>query len=462
MRFSRSGVWRLLTLAIVLAAALAFGCGDDDDDDNGDDDDDDNDDNDNDDNDDLPCDEARRPIVYAHGYIDSGDTFANSAMRFASNGYCADRIFAFDWNSLSFDFDAHIQGLALFIDSVLGDTGAQQVDLVGHSMGSGLAAAYLNRGNNALKVAHYAHIAGLDMDTLPGGVPTMTISSKDDPIAGPSEITGAENVKLEGADHLQTVTTAESFENLFRFFNDGEIPATGQIVPDDEVSLLGRIVTLGDNLIRPGYQVNVYPYDPIQGARKTTTPVATFVGDEGGYFGPFDAEPDVHYEFEVLPNSEDQIPVHYYRQPQPRTNRLFYLRTMPEKTTAFGAFFWLYVPFGDDHAVFVSFTANQSTISGRDELFVDGIELSTPEMATRAMSTIAIFMFDLNRDEQSQMAPADGLVGFILKNLPFLQTFDYWVPSKPATTVEFEFNNQRISVPNLPSKTGGVALAVFD
>ena len=47
-----------------------------------------------------PCSDGRRPVVMAHGFLASGDTWATQAQRFASNGYCPDSVFAFDYNTL--------------------------------------------------------------------------------------------------------------------------------------------------------------------------------------------------------------------------------------------------------------------------------------------------------------------------------------------------------------------------
>jgi hypothetical protein len=48
----------------------------------------------------TPCDKNQLPIVMAHGLLASGDTYANQFMRFTANGFCAERLFVFDWNTL--------------------------------------------------------------------------------------------------------------------------------------------------------------------------------------------------------------------------------------------------------------------------------------------------------------------------------------------------------------------------
>ena len=102
----------------------------------------------------LPeCDEDRRPIVMVHGFLAAGDTYANHAMRFTSNGYCVSHLFVFDWNTLNRRTD-HTANLDAFIDWVLAATGAEQVDLAGHSAGGALSYEYLEEEPRAAKVAH--------------------------------------------------------------------------------------------------------------------------------------------------------------------------------------------------------------------------------------------------------------------------------------------------------------------
>ena len=101
--------------------------------------------------------------MFLHGFLGSGDTWTNHAMRLSSNGYCDEHIVAFDWNTLDQAESAgadRVVELDARINQVLSLTGASQVDLVGHSAGGGLSYSYLEDADRAAKVAHYVH--GLD------------------------------------------------------------------------------------------------------------------------------------------------------------------------------------------------------------------------------------------------------------------------------------------------------------
>ncbi|MFN5135810.1 MAG: esterase/lipase family protein, partial [Chitinophagaceae bacterium] len=52
-------------------------------------------------NNDKECDASKRPIVFVHGFLGSGDNWATQMQRFSSNGYCNQRMFVFDWNSIA-------------------------------------------------------------------------------------------------------------------------------------------------------------------------------------------------------------------------------------------------------------------------------------------------------------------------------------------------------------------------
>jgi Lipase C-terminal domain/Lipase (class 2) len=464
MKLSQIAVFLLLILLVLAFAVVSCGDDDDDDDDSGDDDDgadDDDDAADDDDNDDdtsgPSCDETKLPIVYVHGMIDAGDNFALPAMRFASNGYCMGRIFAFDWNTVSLDNEVQIQNLTAFINQVLETTGEAQIDLIGHSAGGGISVTYLEQKANSDKIAHYIHAASFDASGLPGGVPTLTLSSADDAIAGLCNIPGAQNVELIGADHVQVVTSVESFEQMYAFFNNGQSPVTTEIVPETEVSISGKILSLGENIPSTGYQVEIYEVDPANGERYSETPDFTLTPDTTGTFGPVDVDPGAYYELYGIPDSPDLIPVHYYRQPFVRSNNLVYMRSFPGAGSLVGLFLRT-IPYDDDYAVPITFTANQAVVYGRDTLEVDGYDLSTPEMISAEQSTIAIFFYDGNDNQTTDAGPVGGLID----SMPFLTAYDLVIPSSPDRSIPLELNGVTMNVPNRGSKTDGVVIAVFD
>ncbi|MFM9020889.1 MAG: esterase/lipase family protein, partial [Sediminibacterium sp.] len=135
------------------------------------------------------CDTSLRPVVFIHGFLASGDTWSNAVHYFRQTGYCADRLYAFDWNSIAGSGKKTEQQLAQFIDRVLTTTGAKQVDLVGHSAGGGLARNFLKDSQQVSKVAHYVHIGSKKWTGSYDWFPNdrcLTIFSSGDKVAGNS------------------------------------------------------------------------------------------------------------------------------------------------------------------------------------------------------------------------------------------------------------------------------------
>jgi hypothetical protein len=410
----------------------------------------------------FQCDSTHRPVVMVHGFLASGDTYSLQYQRFTTNGYCGQRIFVFDWNTLAQGAD-NTGALDAFIDAVLAETGADRVDLAGHSAGSGLCYNYLSTAARAAKVAHYAHLAGNPPAGAAGPngeIPTVNIYSNADLIVTGGDAPGCTNINLVTADHYQVATSAETFRQLFRLFNDGEEPLTTEILPEAPhvlprgfLSVSGRAVTLGENTPVNGGLVEVYEVDPATGGRLRGTPDATFTTSANGSWGPFRANARSTYEFRLSPGGGAR-PVIYYRERFKRSNELVYLRSFP--TTGLGALLLSSLPSDDNQSVVAVFASSQAVIDGRDELFVDNLELSTPDFADADKSAIAFFCYD-NGNGTTEATPV-GLFG----NFPFLSGVDVFIPTAPAASVHLRMNGRSLMVPNRRSASEGVIVAVFD
>jgi hypothetical protein len=400
------------------------------------------------------CDDTRTPVVFVHGFLASGDTWSTQIQRFASNGLCKERFFAFDWNSLSAGNADML--LDLFIDSVRAVTDADQVHLVGHSAGGGRGYAYLSDPLRAEKVKSYVHIGSNPQNgpAGPGGaVPTLNIYSTGDKIVTGNDIPGAANVQFQDLDHYQVATSAATFAEMYSFFY-GETPMTTSIVATSTILISGKCLTLGENRPTSGASIEVFAVDATGDAIEPA--LATFAVGSNGFWGPLEVQPEQHYLFKVSAGSPGFRRVIYYYQPFVRDNDMVYLRTFPPPLSLAGILLSA-IPNNDNLSVVSIFTSTQAVLHGRDQLSLDGIDLATPALASESASMIALFCYDNGADGQGNGEPIANYLAF-----PFLQGADLPLVPQPEQTYLLQFNGSSMPVRNWRSQSDGVVIAVFN
>ena len=412
------------------------------------------------------CDASKLPIVFVHGFLGSGDNWATQMQRFSSNGYCHQRMFVFDWNTINRS-KATDSLLDIFIDNVLAKTKAKQVELVGHSAGGGLCYNYLNDSVHALKVGHYVHIGSNKMNAAAGKnaqVPTMNIFSKGDYVVrNGGEIPGAVNVTLLKADHMQVATIEETFIYLYKFFNNSQSPKTTAIISPDNpyssVGLSGKGLTLGENIPLSLDSFNVYLFDPLTGKRnlieRNKSSKGAYTGwtkfSDDGSFG-FNISTRSYFEFEVRPKNGRTI--YYFFEPLKRTNKAVYLRVFPSSGMIAGVL--NLIPSDSSQTVLVIFSSNNAIIAGRDTLAIDSIPLSTQTLAPASKTMIATFLFD---DKSDGVSSYNAIKTFA--SLPFLGSADIRIPADKYGTMRIYYNGRTMVLPRRPS-SDGVLIAVFE
>lgn len=406
------------------------------------------------------CDDSKTPVIMLHGFLGSGDTYSNFFQLFEANTYCADALYVMDRNTLDFDTD-FIPELDAFIDDILLKTGAEKVNLIGHSAGGGLAYEYLNVEIRAQKVSHYAHVGSYNNEQPAGPngeVPTINIFSDADKIVAGQDITGATNVNLIIADHYQVATSTEAFQFIYGFFNNDELPQNLKpAIVQENVELAGKVLALGENKAINGASIAIYELEATTGIRLNATPTIKTNSDINGEWSNVNLQPNVAYEFFVENTADENFtPLHYYFEGFSSNNSLIYLRTIPPAGSVAGGFLAT-LPKDDGQAVTAIFTATQAIISERDELFINGIELSTAALSSAEQSTIAMFLYDdFDNETTGKLHPG------LLANTPFLNAVDLFMEPAADKFSTITFNGDKLSVPHWPSKSDGFSIVVFD
>jgi hypothetical protein len=377
-----------------------------------------------------------RPIVFVHGYTGSAQQFEWQAMRFSSNGYPQQYLNAFEYDSVKYRTDPPpyvfqnqvYAALDQFIDSVLQKTGADKVELLGHSQGTTVSIAYLNSSPvRAAKVAHYVNLDGRTATSLPGGVPTLAIYGGFGmcvPINGQAcVITGATNVVVPKQPHNETCTSPESFAYMYKFFT-GSDPKSTSVLPyrDGHIILAGRAVLFPQNTGVAGATVEIYELNVETGARKHKNPEEIYSIDATGNFGPFKAKAGAYYEINIARLGGNH---HFYIEPRKRSDYFIRLNTSP-----LGHGIGDLMTRNPDQTNLI-ITRNREWLGDQsdgfnDILAINGINIVNAGNAPRPHMLVAYFVYDLGSDHITNLTrPITDFPALL--NTTFLSTVDLYL-----------------------------------
>jgi hypothetical protein len=148
------------------------------------------------------------------------------------------------------------------------------------------------------------------------------------------ELKGAQNLVMARLDHRETSYSPAAFEATYRFIT-GRSPQTLKIQPEGNLVLDGMVTGMGvrsesrdsgnfsNNLPIPGARVEVYAVHYDTGLRVGEPVYSRSLGLDGRW-GPFDAKPNVPYEFVV--RAPGYAITHIYRSGFTRSSTLVHLK----------------------------------------------------------------------------------------------------------------------------------------
>ncbi|MEU4623930.1 alpha/beta hydrolase [Actinoplanes sp. NPDC023801] len=362
-----------------------------------------------------------RPAIFVHGSAGSAMQFRVQAKRLASNGYPAGTVEAHEYDSPN--IVAILQqvwaGLDARIERLLALTGSDQVDLLAHSLGTYVTQGYLNSSpERAARVAHYVNLDGRPATALPGGVPTLAIWGEGDPAR---TVTGATNVYFPAQSHTQTVSSPESFREIFRFLA-GREPHTTEVRLARVAYVSGRAVLFPSNAGVTGADLEIYRVSPRTGHRRGR-PIRTTVGADGA-FGPVALAPHERYEFALL--RDGQSAHHFYFEPFRRSDSFVRLLTSRPGEGLGGL-----VDTGDRHTA-LTFQRQKEWWGGEgDHLWINGQDILNPATAPHNRRVIGVFAFDDDVDGVSDLSAP--LPEFIAQT--FISGVDLFIPASDRGSV---------------------------
>jgi pimeloyl-ACP methyl ester carboxylesterase len=355
-----------------------------------------------------------RPIIFIHGGGGSAAQFEAQAQRFTSNGYPENYIATYEWdtrNGLNIpDFEPIFKDIDKLIDALRQETGADKVELTGHSMGGGVTFRYLaSSPERANKVAHYVTFEGAVGAVKTFDVPMMCIWGENYKTIN---YPGAINVINYGQTHTQSAVSAETFLAMYRFFN-GVDPVTANIVaePRGQIRLSGRALIYRQNAPVVGSTVEIYKVDGYTGFRFQKKPEEIYPIDETGNWGPFKAKGGEYYEFVIVREGENQNH-HFYYEPFIRSDHFIRLITSTEPDGGSTAFMER-----SDHHTNLVVTKGEEFLGAQslnDVLLIDGVNVVTPVTVPGTGAPVnminALYIYDKGTDGISNIVISPGLI----------------------------------------------------
>lgn len=393
---------------------------------------------------------APLPVIFVHGQSGSAQQWETNALRMASNGFPANRIFSVEYDTLDTSTNDHaIAALEAKVARVKQKFGVAKVNLLGHSRGTLVSQSFLAKPENAANINKYVNYDGRTADALPGGVPTLAVWAENlsDPV-DERVIVGAENVRFPAYSHTEVVNSPESFKATYKFLL-GKNPKTLKVVPEapNKVTVAGRALNFPTNTGIDGGTLKVFRINPKSGQRISRV-IYTKALDEFGNFGPFKVNGKARYEFAV--QRPGTTTLHNYPEAFERDNYQYrvliapllapYLDTSPNHTNV-------------SVTRMKEFRGDETGAGANDRLFLNGTNVINAETAKHARRTLAVF----NIDRGSDGVTDTGASLFPFNALSFLTGVDIYLPAsadhsgKIKVTERMRDSNGHFKVTNIPN-----------
>jgi hypothetical protein len=404
----------------------------------------------------------RRPVLFVHGFESAGSNFASQAMRLESNGYPSSWVEEIDYDSTAAvgnktEVDKQIEEA---IAALKQRSGKSQVDVVGHSEGTSVMYSYLTEGQQAAQrrasVARYVNLDGQEKNP---GVPTLAVWAGrcgDATCSKPERhMEGAENVTIPNQTHVQTSTSSQTFEQIYKFFR-GVLPAHDIVRQRGKILLAGKALEFPQNTGLIGDTVQIWPINS-KGARSTATPLASIEITDGstggGAWGPVAAKAGQRYEFAIVQPSRT---IHVYIEPFVRSDyAIRLLGSVPiENYTGKNP--------GSSGAVMIRYKEYWGNQSGEnDELLINGLNICTAKLCPWEKEVNAFFAFNWEGKPETTLNEDP-----VLSKPPFLQGAQVYIPGStpPNATVSYRLNSRggggvrTLNAPNWEGTTNQVEI----
>jgi pimeloyl-ACP methyl ester carboxylesterase len=409
------------------------------------------------------------PVLFVHGTSGSASQFESQAQRFLANGYPKSYLAVFEYDTgpfaaafsdvaaitkLLYDADFHAR-INAKIDQLLTDSGAEKVNLIGHSLGTLVCNAFMKTDNNAQRIARYVNVDGTDGQGT--GTPFANVETLALWGMGNDDTNALGETATDDHDptqsHIEVCTSATSFAKIYQFFND-KAPATTEIpkATGETVTIAGKANIFPENVGANGMTLNIYEVDPNTGFRVSASPIddGWDISDNGDW-GPLEVKKGAAYEF-VLEHDTVADATHiFYREPFYADDYFVRLNTARP-----GEGLSAKLTHSADHTVMTIARDREmwgDQGDGNDLLLVNGEQVLTEEAAAQSRRLSSLFLSDENGSKSSDFTTIASV-----NEESFISGIDFYIEAASPpdqTTVSLELTprggngaKQTINVPN--------------
>ncbi|GAA6134259.1 alpha/beta fold hydrolase [Oceaniserpentilla sp. 4NH20-0058] len=432
--------------------------------------------------------EGPLPVLFIHGTSGSASQFQSQAQRFLANGYSKELLYAWEYDSgpladasvnldsseyLTFLFDTTTgeggfnDQIETQIDEILEATGASQINLMGHSLGTIVSHMFLSRANQEGRVYKYVNLDGYngrDSASPFGGIETLALWARaNSDTALVDEANGVDDYDLNQA-HIEIATSATSFAKIYEFFN-GVAPETTDILDaeTETVTIAGKANIFPDNVGAEDTTLFIYEINADTAARISQTPINTdgFGISSDGSWGPVEISKGAAFEFVLEHGTQENADHYFYLEPFYADDYFVRLNTgrvgegFSEDLTGNANHsnlvivrdreFWANVDGGNDVLM-----VNSENVFAQNELAMDGEGLSAGAQSRRLSS---LFLSDQDESGDSSYENIDDVT-----SVSFIAGMDFFIDATTADTIEIQLTprgdsglTQTINVPNRAS-----------
>jgi hypothetical protein len=161
----------------------------------------------------------------------------------------------------------------------------------------------------------------------------------------------------------------------------------------------------------------------------------------------------LHYEIALTPADSNSRHISYYFERFNTFNITIRLRGFP--TEGMMGAMLAGLPGNEQQSALVVYSSSKAMIAGRDSVTVNGLPLTTTELAPAVKTIISTFVFD-DGDKTSSGKPLKQYSA-----APFINGADIYLPAKKKKGHDIYYNGRQLTVPASPSAEK-ILLAVFN